>query len=113
MFVTHLECSLTGERYEADAMHGLSAAGRPLLVRYATDAGAHVSWFSLESLGALFRRHRADDTTGRSIRAASIACTVGGTWIFDSGAASRYDPRLPCRGGPRPRGAGDRASIVS
>ena len=33
-FVTHLECSLTGERYEADRLHGLSAAGRPLLVRY-------------------------------------------------------------------------------
>jgi len=33
-FVTHLECSLTGERYEADRLHGLSEAGRPLLVRY-------------------------------------------------------------------------------
>ncbi|MBX9899016.1 MAG: threonine synthase [Qipengyuania sp.] len=33
-FVTHLECSLTGERYEADRLHGLSAAGKPLLVRY-------------------------------------------------------------------------------
>ncbi|MBU2033494.1 MAG: threonine synthase [Alphaproteobacteria bacterium] len=33
-FVTHLECSLTGERYEADRLHGLSQAGRPLLVRY-------------------------------------------------------------------------------
>jgi threonine synthase len=33
-FVTHLECSLTGEHYPADQVHGLSAAGRPLLVRY-------------------------------------------------------------------------------
>jgi len=33
-FVTHLECSMTGERYEAGQVHGLSAAGRPLLVRY-------------------------------------------------------------------------------
>ena len=33
-FVTHLECSLTGERYPADQIHGLSRAGRPLLVRY-------------------------------------------------------------------------------
>ena len=33
-FVSHLECSLTGERYEAGKVHGLSAAGRPLLVRY-------------------------------------------------------------------------------
>ena len=37
-FVTHLECSLTGERYPADELHGLSAAGRPLLVRYDVDA---------------------------------------------------------------------------
>ena len=36
-FVTHLECSLTGERYEADRLHGLSAAGKPLLVRYDLD----------------------------------------------------------------------------
>jgi threonine synthase len=36
-FVTHLECSMTGERYEADVVQGLSAAGRPLLVRYDLD----------------------------------------------------------------------------
>ncbi|MGH6820427.1 MAG: threonine synthase, partial [Methylocella sp.] len=33
-FVTHLECSLTGKHYEADRLHGLSSADRPLLVRY-------------------------------------------------------------------------------
>ena len=33
-FVTHLEDSMTGERYEADALHGLSREGWPLLVRY-------------------------------------------------------------------------------
>jgi threonine synthase len=33
-FVTHLECSMTGERYEADTLQGLSRVGRPLLVRY-------------------------------------------------------------------------------
>lgn len=36
-FVSHLECSLTGERYPADRLHGLSRAGRPLLVRYDFD----------------------------------------------------------------------------
>ena len=36
-FVTHLECSMTGERYEADRLHGLSRVGRPLLVRYDLD----------------------------------------------------------------------------
>jgi threonine synthase len=39
-FVTHLECSMTGEQYPADTLHGLSRAGRPLLVRYDLDAVA-------------------------------------------------------------------------
>ena len=33
-FVTHLECSYTGKIYQADKLHGLSDAGKPLLVRY-------------------------------------------------------------------------------
>lgn len=37
-FVTHLECSATGTRYPADRVHGLSEAGKPLLVRYDLDA---------------------------------------------------------------------------
>lgn len=37
-FVTHLECGYTGERYEADTIHNLSRAGKPLLVRYDLDA---------------------------------------------------------------------------
>jgi threonine synthase len=40
MFVTHLECSLTGERYPADQLQGLSNAGKPLLVRYDLEAAA-------------------------------------------------------------------------
>ncbi len=37
-FVTHLECSMTGETYAADNVHGLSAAGKPVLVRYDLNA---------------------------------------------------------------------------
>ena len=44
-FVTHLECSETGERHEADRIQGLSAAAKPLLVRY-----------DLESLAEVFDR---------------------------------------------------------
>ncbi len=33
-FVTHLECSETGEHYPADQLHNLSRTGKPLLVRY-------------------------------------------------------------------------------
>ena len=36
-FVSHLECSLTGETCQADVVHGLSRAARPLLVRYDLD----------------------------------------------------------------------------
>ena len=37
-FVTHLECSYTGEQYQAGVPHGLSRDGKPLLVRYDLDA---------------------------------------------------------------------------
>jgi threonine synthase len=40
MFMTHLECSLTGERYESDRLQNLSNAGKPLLARYDLDAAA-------------------------------------------------------------------------
>ncbi|WP_166822936.1 threonine synthase [Thalassoroseus pseudoceratinae] len=33
-FVTHLECGMQGDRYEADQVHGLSRAGKPLIVKY-------------------------------------------------------------------------------
>jgi threonine synthase len=33
-FVTHLECAMTSERHEADQVHNLSRAGKPLLVKY-------------------------------------------------------------------------------
>ena len=33
-YVTHLECSISGDHYPAGQIHGLSKAGRPLLVRY-------------------------------------------------------------------------------
>jgi len=38
MFMTHLDCSLTGERYAADRLHNLSRAGKPLLARYDLEA---------------------------------------------------------------------------
>jgi threonine synthase len=39
-FTTHLECSQTGKRYEADILHNLSETGKPLLVRYDLDGVA-------------------------------------------------------------------------
>ena len=56
-FVTHLECGLTGERYEADTLQGLSRAGKPLLVRYDLDALAKA--VNKETLAARPGRHVA------------------------------------------------------
>ena len=39
-FLTHLECSRTGVRYDAAQLHNLSEAGVPLLARYDLDAAA-------------------------------------------------------------------------
>lgn len=33
-YLTHLQCSLNGEQFPFDKIHGLSPAGRPLLARY-------------------------------------------------------------------------------
>lgn len=50
MTVTHLECSLTGEPYEARRPLNLSRAGKPLLVRY--DLAAAKRTLTRESLKA-------------------------------------------------------------
>ena len=58
-FVTHLECGLKGDRYEADRLHGLSQAGRPLLVKYDLAAAARaVSKDDLKQRPADFWRYR-------------------------------------------------------
>lgn len=49
-FVTHLECSMTGERYDADTLHNLSRVGKPLLVRY--DLAAVGAALSRDTLAA-------------------------------------------------------------
>ena len=59
VFTTHLECSVTGKRYPADALRGLSDAGKPLLVRY--------------DLEALRRALRKEDLAGRA---------AGGFWRY-------------------------------
>jgi threonine synthase len=53
MNVTHLECSLTGERYEAGQVHNLSHAGKPLLVRYDLEAAKRT--LTRESVGERVR----------------------------------------------------------
>ena len=50
---THLECTRTGERYDVDGLHNLSAVGAPLFARY-----------DLDHLSASFSR---DDLAGRAV----------------------------------------------
>jgi len=58
-FTSHLECGLTGERFEADQPHGLSSVGRPLLVRYDLDAlGRAVDKDTVARRPAEFWRYR-------------------------------------------------------
>jgi threonine synthase len=58
-FVTHLECSMTGEHYSAGQLHNLSRVGRPLLVRYDLDGiRATVSKESLASRAPDLWRYR-------------------------------------------------------
>ena len=58
-FVTHLECSYTGKTYPADQLHGLSEAGKPLLVRYDLDAlGKAITKDDLNSRLPEFWRYR-------------------------------------------------------
>jgi threonine synthase len=66
-FVTHLECSATGERYEPGRVHGLSRAGKPLLVRYDLDAvRAHLTKEALAARPADMWRWRELLPVGRA-----------------------------------------------
>lgn len=60
------------DRHENLVVCGPSGTGKSHLLEAlghaAIDRGAHVQWFSLETLGGLVHRHRADDTITRAIR---------------------------------------------
>jgi DNA replication protein DnaC len=59
-------------RHENLVVCGPSGTGKSHLLEAlgyaAIEAGHHVSWFSLEDLGALLHRHRADGTVARAVR---------------------------------------------
>lgn len=60
------------ERHENLVVAGPSGTGKSHLVEAlghaAINNGCHVQWFSLEQLGQLIGRHRADGTTSRAIK---------------------------------------------
>ena len=67
---------------------GPSGTGKTMFLealgQAAVDAGRRVAWFSLESLGVLVRRHRADDSVTKAIarilRADLVLSTTSGSW---------------------------------
>ena len=60
------------DRHENLVVCGPSGTGKThfleALAHTAIDAGHHVSWFALETLGVLVRRHRVDDSITRAIK---------------------------------------------
>ena len=61
------------QRRENLVVCGPSGTGKTFLLealgQAAVEAGLRVAWFSLEGLGILVRRHRADDTVTKAVRA--------------------------------------------
>ncbi|WP_281272731.1 IS21-like element helper ATPase IstB [Prauserella muralis] len=58
-------------RHENLVVCGPAGTGKTFLLealgQQAVETGLHVAWFTLESLGVLIRRHRADDTVTKAI----------------------------------------------
>lgn len=98
-FVTHLECGLQGDRYPADQLHGLSKAGRPLLVRYDLAAiKAAISKHDLAARDADLWRYREFLPVRRAENIVSLGETMtplipvpslrggsGEVWVKDEG----------------------------
>lgn len=58
-FVSHLECAYTGEIFPAGEIHGLSSAGKPLIVKYDLDTMAkHISREEIVSRPEGFWKYR-------------------------------------------------------
>jgi len=72
-FVTHLECSRTGEHYPAGVLHGMSRAGAPLIVRYDLEAlGDRLSKEIIAARAADMWRYREFLPLGTEIEAVSL-----------------------------------------
>jgi hypothetical protein len=74
---------------------GPSGTGKTFLLealgQHAVETGLHVAWFTLESLGVLVRRHRADDTSPRR----SPAFCAPTSWPSTTSGCCRSVPTPP------------------
>jgi DNA replication protein DnaC len=75
---------------------GPSGNGKTFLLealgQHAVQHGLKVAWFTLEDLGVLLRRHRADDTVTEAI-----------AWVLRADLVVVSSSRRPPRTGHRPR----------
>lgn len=103
-FVTHLECSVTGEHLDPGAVHGLSPAGKPVLVRYDLEAaGRSVDRFEVEARPADMWRWRellplADPTHAVTLGEEAtplIPLSKRGTDLGAGGVVVKDEGRLP------------------
>ena len=76
-FVTHLECSKTGEHFPPGVLYGLSPAGAPLLVRYDLQAlGAKLSKETLAKRPENMWRYREFLPLGPEVEVVSLGETM-------------------------------------
>jgi len=76
-FVTHLECSRTGEHYPAGVLHGMSRTGAPLMVRYDLQAlGNRLTKDMIAARSADMWRYREFLPLGSEIEAVSLGETI-------------------------------------
>ena len=64
---------------------GPSGTGKTFLLealgQLAVEQGLHVAWFTLEDLGGLIRRHRADDTVSKAIAGQGVTPLTRPGWV--------------------------------
>ena len=88
---THLECTSTGETVESEALHGLSAAGKPYFARYDLDA-QRSSFQPSDLVGRRADLWRYEEVLPVRDRAFQISLGEGWTPLLDA-------PRLAARMG--------------
>ena len=88
---THLECTFTGETVESEALHGLSAAGKPYFARYDLDT-QRSSFQPSDLVGRRADLWRYEEVLPVRDRAFQISLGEGWTPLLDA-------PRLAARMG--------------
>ncbi len=94
-YVTHLECSKTGDFYPQDTLHGMSRAGAPLIVRYDLKAVAgSVTKDVVAARPPDMWRYREFLPLGEDVEPVSLGEFMTPGALADSGKAARRGGRF-------------------